>query len=242
MGPTMFRKLAGLIGLGFAAAGLTVSAEPAQPYANKPAARAIYELLFCDDPSAFAPKPGNTPTDWQVLLYGPAQDPVRITLLAKDSATQSRTRALAFNWLRAHGEAAPKGVILGVIIEVPLDQGLDVLAAYADGSVRYINHAGRIAVIEPNGLPEANAQAKRLVDMAQSVAAVIGLSEEARQSPPAKPDARVTFVASDGLHYRQGPFETMQSSALAGPLIRQGSQLLMLVVNAVVPEPAPSGE
>lgn len=45
-------------------------------------------------------------------------------------------RLLAFNWLRRHGHTVPPRCLLGVVLEVPLEGSLDVLAAYLDGSVR----------------------------------------------------------------------------------------------------------
>lgn len=36
--------------------------------------------------------------------------------------------------------------IKGVVIQVPMDGERDVLAVYADGSVRYVNHSGKIIV------------------------------------------------------------------------------------------------
>ena len=38
--------------------------------------------------------------------------------------------------------------LLGTIVEIALDEGLDTLAAYADGRIRYINHAGGMSMVE----------------------------------------------------------------------------------------------
>ena len=233
----MFKKFLGVVGVGLAVVSSPATAQTFQPYAKASAANEIYDLLFCDNPTAFQPKSDDKPTDWQLLLFGPAQDPARIARLAGHSATESRVRVLAYNWLRTHGHETPKGVLLGVIIEVPLDHGLDVLAAYADGSVRYINHTGKMALIEPRGLPEASVQAKRLIELAQPIVAQIGPWDKARLPPPAKPNIRLTFIVSDGLYFGEGPLEVMQQDGLAGPLIQQGAHMLSLITDKVVAPP-----
>ncbi len=234
----MFKKLLGAIGVGLAVASTSTAAQPYVPYARATSANELYDLLFCDNPSAFQPKPGSKPADWQLLLFGPSQEPAKIAALAQDQSVESRARALAYNWLRTHGRETPKGVLLGVIIEVPLDHGLDVMAAYADGSVRYINQTGKMAIIEPGGLPDASAQAKRLIELAQPIVARIGPWDKARLPPPREPNIRLTFVVSDGLYFGEGPFKVMQQDALAGPLIQQGTHLLTLLNDKIVPAPA----
>ncbi len=229
----MFKKLLGLIGVGLLGANNPVIAQPARPYDAASPANEIYDQLFCDDHLAFAPKTAQTPTAWQILLYGTEQNSAKINELALDAASESRIRALAFNWLRAHGQPTPKGIVLGVIIEVPLDGGLDVLAVYRDGSVRYINHSGRIAVFEPGAMEDANQRATRLTELAQPIVARIGPWDRARLPPPTRPNIRLTFLVSDGLYFGQGPFQTMQQDALAGPLIQQGTQLVELIADRV---------
>jgi hypothetical protein len=146
----------------------------------------IYDLLFCDHLEGFRGHLAAEPADWRALLFDPAPDPAQIVELANDSAAESRVRALAFNRLRALGREAPKGLVLGVVIEIPLDQGLDVLAAYADGRIRYINQTGKMALIEADGLPEANQGAKRLIELAQPV--VAGPGRGTRRGCPRQSD------------------------------------------------------
>ena len=58
--------------------------------------------------------------------------------IAGDTAVESRVRILAFNRLRAMKRPVPARQLLGTIIEFPQHDGLDTLAAFADGRVRYI--------------------------------------------------------------------------------------------------------
>lgn len=224
----MFRKLRTLAGFGSATAG--------GPYGSSSAARSTYARLFCDDLSAYRPAAGESPADWQGALFGGEQDPARVLALAQDGAAESRVRALAFHWLRAQGREVERGRVLGVVVEVPLDGGLDVLAAYDDGSVRYINQSGKIVFIEPGARADANSQAKRLIELARPVVARIGPWNKARRPPPAKPNVRLTFIVSDGLYFGEGPFEAMQRDSLSGPLLREAQQLLVLAVKMGTPQ------
>jgi hypothetical protein len=112
------------------------------------------------------------------------------------------------------------------------------MAAYADGSVRYINQTGKMAIVEPGGSADASAQAKRLVELARPVVARIGPWNKARLSPPRRPNVRLTFVVSDGLYFGEGPFNVMQQDGLAGPLLQQGAHLLTRINEKVAAAPA----
>lgn len=65
-------------------------------------------------------------------------------------SSEARLRLWAWHNLRQLGKYPAPDLarqVLGVIIEVPFgDQRMDVLAAYADGSARYLNHQGGMIV------------------------------------------------------------------------------------------------
>lgn len=229
----MFKKALGLLGMGSAPAAAAATTPPYQPYPPASSANAIYDLLFCDAPTAYRGSV-DRPADWQDLLFGASQDPAKIADLARDTTAESRVRALAYNWLRAHGQPAPKGAVLGVVVEMPFQHGLDVLAAYEDGGVRYINQSGKLVFVEPGALPKVNQLAKHLLALAQPIVARIGPWDKARLPPPKRPDVRITFIVSDGLYFGQGPAEVMQRDALAGPLLLQGAQLTKAVIDSAV--------
>ena len=95
----------------------------------------IYELLFCDKPELFEPKEPGSTVGWKKALYGESS-PESVRAISDDSTQESRVRLLAFRWLASYGFKLSSKEILGVVIEVGLEQGNDTLAAYADGSVR----------------------------------------------------------------------------------------------------------
>jgi hypothetical protein len=131
----------------FGSPGTPPPAKVAGPYAQSEI-NFIYQLLFCDDRRLFEPQPGMQPAPWHNILFAIQPDPAAVRSLAEDSDQESRVRILAYNWLRQNRHEVPKKELFGVVAEVPLEAGLDVLAAYADGRIRYINQTGRLAVFE----------------------------------------------------------------------------------------------
>lgn len=226
----MFRKLLALVGVvgigGNVAAGTPGYAPYKQPEINH-----IYNLLFCDDFEAFRPKSDSNPAPWQVTLFHTPVNPEQVRTLAEDIHAEGRIRALAYTWLRSHGHPVPKQVLLGVIVEVPLDGGLDVLAAFTDGGVRYINQTGKLAVVE-GGLPETGPVVSQLLQASQSTISRIGPWEKGRLPPPKNGNIRLTFLVSDGLYFGEGPMSVMLQEPLAAPVIQQATKLLQMVVNS----------
>jgi hypothetical protein len=188
----------------------------------------IYELLFCDSPELYAPTDAST--SWQDALYKNSDSGV-VRALAENHDNESRVRLLAFRWLSARGEVPPSKEILGVVIEVGLEQGNDTLAAYSDGSVRYINQSGKLAVFE-GAPPEVVAQAKVLVATSQPTVAQIGAWDKPRRPPPSRGDVRLTFLVADGLYFGEGPFRLLAKDPRARQVIDAGTTLLQMCVRA----------
>ena len=213
------------------------SAAPPPPFGGEAAASGIYNLLFCDDLAAFAPRSPGKMAPWQETLFGPEQDARKVSALASEPTAESRVRALAYTWLRGRGKEVPKGIVLGVVIERPIESGIDVVAAYADGGARYINHTGRMSFFEPGAFADVDTEAKRLVELGALVAARIGPTDKPRQPPPPLTDIRITFVVSDGLYVGQGPIAAIENDAYGGPLMAQGGKLLSILVERALATP-----
>lgn len=231
----MLRNLFTKLGLGAPVAAPT-SAPPApvpnapsyHPYADA-AVNEIYNLLFCDSPSSFKPRPGTPPAPWQATLYADPAQPDAVRSLALDGATEGRIRALAFNWLRFHGQPVPARQLLGVIIEVPLDRGLDVLAVFVEGGVRYINQTGRLTIFE--GVPpQLTPVVAQLLAQAQAIVDQIGPSDQPRRPAPGAGKVRLSFLVSDGLYFGEGDFAVMSHEPRSAPLIATAGELLQRVV------------
>lgn len=64
---------------------------------------------------------------------------------------ESRQYLQAWHFLRQYGQQPPTETakqVLGVVVEVPMAKGLDMLAAYSDHSARYYNYSGASVVWE----------------------------------------------------------------------------------------------
>jgi hypothetical protein len=225
----VFRKFLNAIGLGVApAASVAIRGNPPySPYGGE-SSNFIYNLLFCDEAASFKPKPDATVAPWQAALFAEPMDFAALELLASDTSQEGRARYLAYSLLRNAEKSVPEKILLGVIVEAGLPTGLDVLAAYAEGGVRYINATGKLAVFE--GVAEVRPQVLEVLDAAQAVVAHTGPWPGARLAPPRVGNIRISFLVSDGLYFGQGPTAQMQKESMAAPLIQKATVLLEGVV------------
>jgi hypothetical protein len=191
------------------------------PYASDDLNR-IYNLLFCDDPAMYKTAGSNAETvPWPVLLNTNTTD---LHKLLNDKNAESRVRLLASRQLLALGQPVSKE-LLGVIVEVGLDEGTDTLAAYKDGTARYINHSGKMILWE-TATAESGTIIRQLFSDSENVVAQIGVWAEPRLPAPAAGDIRLNFLVTDGLYFGQGPFEVLQNDAMGGPVIQSALALL----------------
>ena len=188
----------------------------------------IYNLLFCDNVSLFRGPDNAAPDEpWKTLLQEPP-DARALRVLIADEANESRLRALACHRLQATGAQLAATRLFGVIVEVPLSQGLEVLAAFADGQVRHIHHTGKMSFFEP-GPGEVNARARRLVTAAQPRVERLGRHTQTRLAPPVGDRIRMSFLTSNGLYCGEGRYEAMQKDEHAGPIMAAALALLQTI-------------
>lgn len=199
------------------------------PYQNG-STNVIYQLLFCDRLALFKEHHrGNVEEPW-LTLFSPDVNPPALTKIAEDEHQESRVRALAFNALRAAGHSVPPKQYLGTIIEVGLADGLDTMAVFSDGGVRYINCSGKVIVVEgrPNPFDD---ETTAVIEASQPIVRAIGPWDKERLPPPAEGNIRLTFLVSDGLYFGEGPMNLMQQQPIAAPLISAATKLLMKLVD-----------
>jgi hypothetical protein len=224
----MMKKILMMLGIGLAANSPIDASEFYKPYADS-RVNFLYNLLFCDDIALFKNE-NNVKGDglWPTLLAD-KPDLKSLQKIADDETNEGRVRAVAFNRLRASGRKVPSKKVMGVIVEVPQAQGLDVLAAFAEGGVRYLNQSGKMVIFEGGGHP-VEALAKELVAVSQPVVNQIGPWDKKRLAPPKPGNVRMTFLVSDGLYFGEGPFDTLQKDPMGGPVLAKAAQLLQRAV------------
>lgn len=148
--------------------------------------------------------------------------------MAEDETVEARLRAVAFRRLAERRVPPPaEPPLLGAIIEIALDEGLDTLAAYADGGARYINHAGGVSIVEAGG--PLTAQVEAVLLTSKRVVAGIGPWQGDRLPPPSTGEARLTFLVGGQLYFGQGPFAALAGDPLAGPVLATATALLSTI-------------
>lgn len=194
----------------------------------------LYNLLFCDDRALFAPKDGRKPKGALAAVLADDPDVKALRAIAADADEEGRVRALAYNRLREMRQVVPAHILLGTIVEVSLADGLDALAVYVDGGVRYINHAGDVTVVDGNPAPAIRGKADAVIAASVPIVEKIGPWDHPRRPPPTADHARLTFLVSDGLYFGEGPFGTLAREAISAPLIAAATELLQMVVDATL--------
>ena len=160
--------------------------------------------------------------------------------IAQRPELESRHHLQAWTFLRAEGEQPPEFYakhMLGVVVEMGLSDGPDLLAAYEDGGARYYNHAGGGVVIDEP--PEALGRAiEALLDAAAQVVVQLGPWEDDRPESPRADHARLSFLTPSGLHFGEGAVETLAADPLGGPVLARATELVAQLVEMTRPETA----
>jgi hypothetical protein len=198
-----------------------------RPYAEEPA-NSIYTLLFCDDLDPYRHNP--TPPrgyPWDAL-FAEEDDVAALQEIVSDRQLEARLKLLAYQRLRAANQPIENRELLAVVVEVGLDDGLDVIAAYADGTARYINQSGKMIFWES---PEAESRAliQQLYTASVNIVSKIGAWDGERLPPPERGQLRLSFLVSDGLYFGQGPVEVLFGDALAGPALQAALALVQFL-------------
>lgn len=141
---------------------------------------------------------------------------------------ESRHYLEAWHALRELGVRAPAETskhVLGVVVEVSLPEGLDVLAAYADGSARFLNWSGAAVVWDaPDRRLQPNIDA--VLRTGAEIAQRIGPWDEPRRGRPPVGHIRLNLLTPSGLHFGEGPMDVLARDALAGPLVTAATLLM----------------
>lgn len=148
--------------------------------------------------------------------------------IAETPEMESRIVLQAWHKLRKLGALPPPEKmkqVLGVVIEVGMPKGLDLLSAYPDHCARYYNFSGSAIIWEhPNDSLDVSID--HLLEAGAAVAQRIGPWEKDRPPAPANGIVRMNLLTPSGLHFGQGPFELMMKDPMGGPLLTLATQLM----------------
>lgn len=205
---------------------------------------AMRETLFGDMPLHLFPPPealSSEPPPWGPLAaareavmgghFAAAQQTYRQVLAHPQ---ESRVVAQVWQALRSIG-IAPQGdevQVVGAVAEAGVNGGLDIVAAYRDGTARYYNYSGAAVIWESPGADAAIADSiARLMTTAEKIASFAGVHDAERPGPPPQGHVRLTAIVTDGLHFGQAPMEFFQRDAVAGPFLAEAIQLMHLLMD-----------
>jgi len=197
----------------------------AGPYADS-ATNFIYNLLFCDDPDLYKKNTASPYTYPFDILFSESGSVTDLQKVVDDPSSDPRTKVLAYNKQRSVGHQPSKKELLAIIVEIGMDRGLDVLAAFNDGTARYINQTGKVLIWESTTDETANELIKTLFSNGQSIVAKIGPWDKPRKPAPTRNNARLSFLVSDGLYFGEGPVDVLFNDSLANPALTSATQLL----------------
>jgi hypothetical protein len=141
---------------------------------------------------------------------------------------ESRHYVQAWHVLRELGLRPPPEIakrVYGAVLEVSLPEGLDVLAAYADGSARYLNWSGKVIVWDAHGA-RFQSEIEAVLRAGTTIARAIGPWDQPRRGPPPTGHVRLNLLTPSGLHFGEGPMAVLARDALAGPLVAAATVLM----------------
>jgi hypothetical protein len=155
---------------------------------------------------------------------------------------ESRHYAQAWHFLRQLGVTPPEHKakeLYGVVVEVGLDTGLEVVAAYTDLSARYLHASGSMIVWDaPDREIETAIQA--LLDAARPVVARIGPWEGERRPAPGKGNVRLSMLTPSGIHFGEGGMNVLSADPMGGPVIAAAAHLMSELVRKTQTQPQSS--
>jgi hypothetical protein len=150
--------------------------------------------------------------------------------VAQTDEVESRQVLQAWTFLRQRGvipaveEAA---VVHGVICEVAVQTGHDVLAAYRDGSARYLNYSGNVVVLEPGG--QAQHAVSAVISAAEPLGQMIGVWDQPELPAVPAGHGRLLLLTPAGFRFGQGPQSDLLQEPVAGFVFNAATQLMLLM-------------
>lgn len=155
-----------------------------------------------------------------------------IGLLKQVAATEGLATRLylqAWHSLRSLGELPPEPLrvqIQSFIIEKHMDQGLDIIAAYADHTARYWSYTGAGIALDARD-PEIDPLIDNLLSIGQEIMKTIGLDQTDNLPVPAQGNTRLFMTGFGGSCLGEGPSIHLIRDLMAGYAISAGNNLMM---------------
>jgi hypothetical protein len=164
----------------------------------------------------------------------PAKAIASLQLVLAMPNLDSRMYLEAWQALRALGVHPPPEQakqLLGVVVEVGMPGGLDLVAAWPDHCARYWNYSGAGVVWERAEGP-INSRIDELLRTGGEVLKRIGPWEGERPAPPPGGYARINMLTPSGLHFGFASQNQLTKDPLAAPVFNAAFQLMQALMQA----------
>jgi len=142
---------------------------------------------------------------------------------------ESRHYLQAWLFLRQIGVNPPADkakIVYGVVVEVGMKNGADIVAAYTDYTARYVHHTGG-GVYWEHPDESLDPKIKDLLEAGQAVANRIGPWEKERPAPPSAENVRLNMLTPSGLHFGYGGFQTLSQDPMGKAIIDPATALML---------------
>jgi hypothetical protein len=152
--------------------------------------------------------------------------------IAETEGLEPRHTLQAWHFLGSAGVRPPESVaadVYGVVAQVPVSGGHDLLVAYRDGAARYLNHSGSVAVVEPPAPDGLAAAITAWLAEGSRLSAAIGPWEGPLPDVP-KRHARILMLTPSGPRFGQGPFADLSADPMASAFLDAATAVLQNVV------------
>ncbi len=156
--------------------------------------------------------------------------------IAHGTDIESRHILQAWHYLRLSGVQPTPGEavqVLGLTAEVAVGEGHDLLAAYADRTVRYLNHAGGAVVVDDASIEDLASAVDSWLEVGRRLAPMVGTWNSDTLPPLPSGHTRIVMLTPAGLRFGQGPDAQLRSSAAAATFLHAATQLLLAVTRCV---------
>ena len=139
----------------------------------------------------------------------------------------------AWHTLVSLGEFPPestRGQIQGAVIENHMDQGLDIVAAFADHSARYWNYSGTGIVWDARD-PKIDEVIDNLFYVNQQIMKRIGIGLRDTPHIPPKGNIRIFLMAYDGSCVGEGTYDFLYNDEMGKYAINTAYGLMMTLMD-----------
>jgi hypothetical protein len=148
-----------------------------------------------------------------------------------DPTSEVRTRLWVWNALRQLGEKPPPNIaseVQGVVMEVPVDNWVDTLAAYSDGRARYLNGKGGAIVWE---VPEETRISSLVNSFINAAKPLVEKAPVHNKHQPTKNNVvRISILTYGGTHIIEAKQSDITERHILSSAYNAGTQLFLALL------------